>query len=569
MIIYNLFAYEIGGQAIGIDLLTWNDSDLSGNTEFSASTATTITGYANISSATTWNNLGDVLGFSYTYIRDRIISFTSGSTWSGLTNEIKDAVSSYHAFEFNLSSTTKNDVVSFYESHFGLPDLKAIDLYDERQLDNKINLIDEQGVGSMTATTYHGITLLTNTVKPDFIDLGTGLTNPSYLKGRLFYHDTDEALAYYNDVSNVTMQLGQESWIRVTNSTGSLISNGSAVYINGGDSVTNTPTIALAKADSINTSGVIGITTHDIENNTQGYITFFGKVNDLNTTAFTEGDTLYLSDITAGKLINNAPSVPSTQVKIATVIKTGSTNGSIFIANAKEIRQSPIFAQLSDSINQKPIQTTPTLITFNTNDEISGMTHTLTGNTGDIKANVAGGYVVVAQPQVEKTGAGTDLFFHCWLRKGRRDGNITDVAISTGGTITSSFHRIQNGQQITITGVTTSPDINGVHTVTGVTRDTFDISVNITGVTDGVGTWIRGLDVNDDVQNSNVELNLQGTGQNDVIPLFVNIFLEIDDVLQVYQSISDSTKGAGLVAKFPSKEPVIPSIIMTVTKIGD
>ena len=46
-----------------------------------------------------------------------------------------------------------------------------------------------------------------------------------------------------------------------------------------------------------------------------------------------------------------------------------------------------------------------------------------------------------------------------------------DVEISANGTIRGPFHRIQNGQQITISGVTTTPDINGVQTVENATDE--------------------------------------------------------------------------------------------------
>src|SRR3546814_1743964 len=43
------------------------------------------------------------------------------------------------------------------------------------------------------------------------------------------------------------------------------------------------------------TGGVVGVATEDIPNNTTGRITTFGVVNDIDTSAFNDGDTIYAS----------------------------------------------------------------------------------------------------------------------------------------------------------------------------------------------------------------------------------------------------------------------------------
>ena len=227
--------------------------------------------------------------------------------------------------------------------------------------------------------------------------------------------------------------------------------------------------------------------------------------------------------------------------------------------------QPSTIVQLSDANNQKPGTTTPTLITFDTNDSISGsLEHSTSVEPGDIKATVAGNYVFVAQPQCERTsGSGGTISFHCWARKGRRTGIITNVSITNPSVITSANHRIPTGETITISNTTTTPTINGAQVITVIDANTFSIPVNVTAVSDEVGDWTRLLTMADDVANSNVELNLlKSTSQSDVIPLFINIFLNEEDIIQFYQSVSNATKGRGLVAKTPAGEPAIPSIIL-------
>jgi len=84
-----------------------------------------------------------------------------------------------------------------------------------------------------------------------------------------------------------------------------------------------------------------------------------------------------------------------------------------------------IFGQYSDTTNQKPSVTTPTLVTFDTTDGAFGITHT--DGTGTFTFPTAGRYDIKAQPQIERTGSGGDALFHLWPRKGKKSGNITAI----------------------------------------------------------------------------------------------------------------------------------------------
>ncbi len=79
------------------------------------------------------------------------------------------------------------------------------------------------------------------------------------------------------------------------------------------------------------------------------------------------------------------------------------------------------FAQLSDSTTQAPSVTTPVKITFNTNDEVLGITHSTTSNTENIIIQESGVYVIVPQPQFQKTSGGTNRFIDFWIRKNNID----------------------------------------------------------------------------------------------------------------------------------------------------
>lgn len=156
------------------------------------------------------------------------------------------------------------------------------------------------------------------------------LTGPAHQEGLVFYDDNSKTLSYYNDATDVTVNIAQESLVRVRNNTGSTILNGEVVYISG--ALGNRPTIAKARADSVSTSAAtIGLVTHDIANNVDGYVTVAGVVNGLNTNAFAEGTTLYLSAATAGAVTSTQPAFPNQSIIVGRVTRQHITQGSILV----------------------------------------------------------------------------------------------------------------------------------------------------------------------------------------------------------------------------------------------
>jgi hypothetical protein len=117
--------------------------------------------------------------------------------------------------------------------------------------------------------------------------------------------------------------------VRARNSTGSTILNGAVVYISGAQG--QNPRISLAQANAESTSRVIGVATHNISNNTVGKVCTFGIVGDLNTSAYNEGDVLYLSTSVAGGLTTTRPSAPNQAVMVGTVVHAAVNDGKILV----------------------------------------------------------------------------------------------------------------------------------------------------------------------------------------------------------------------------------------------
>jgi hypothetical protein len=170
--------------------------------------------------------------------------------------------------------------------------------------------------------------------------------------GRMYWDDTNQTVAIGivagGGANDVTLQVGQESYIRVRNNTGSTITNGKLVYISG--SVGNRPSVALAKADSHTTSHLVGMATHDIAHESDGFITTLGTVGSLNTNAYTVGDVLYLSASTAGEFTKTAPSTPNNVVSIGVVTVKGGSEGKVLVRVGEPLETNVTMSTVSDSI---------------------------------------------------------------------------------------------------------------------------------------------------------------------------------------------------------------------------
>jgi len=181
---------------------------------------------------------------------------------------------------------------------------------------------------------------------PNYIDFNTGSATPAWKSGRVFWDNTESCLAVYNAEADITLNVGQENWTRVWNASGGVISNGKPVRISGthGD----VPEVVLAQALAVSGSAnlvnqILGVATHDIEVNTFGFITTQGLIHGLDTSAYNDGDTLYVSQ-TAGTYTNIQPSAPYEIIPVGQVVKASpGTSGLIYVA----VQQPIDFSDLS------------------------------------------------------------------------------------------------------------------------------------------------------------------------------------------------------------------------------
>ena len=170
------------------------------------------------------------------------------------------------------------------------------------------------------------------------LDLNTTTSNkPTHREGRIFYDAAFGALAVYNDEADVTLQVGQEEYIRVKNNTGSTITNGTPVYLTGEDQAT--PTIAPAKADGTYLeSQAVGVATHDIENNSIGYVTTRGLIADVDTSHLTVGEVVHVA--VGGGTQTASPTYPYYATEVGICLISAATGGCIYVSVRSEAAQS-------------------------------------------------------------------------------------------------------------------------------------------------------------------------------------------------------------------------------------
>jgi len=194
-----------------------------------------------------------------------------------------------------------------------------------------------QTVTDNGASTTNALTITNNNITAssglfdslDMTPLGDG-SQPAYQEGVVFYDSENHTLSLYNDEADVTLQLGQEEFLRVRNNTGATIQNGTAVLINGAHG-NSAPTVSGAIATSEASSQVVGLATHSIEDNSFGYVTTYGIVRDVDTSAFSAGDEIFLSATQIGSGVAVAPVIPNYKISLGHVINSASSNGSILV----------------------------------------------------------------------------------------------------------------------------------------------------------------------------------------------------------------------------------------------
>jgi hypothetical protein len=165
------------------------------------------------------------------------------------------------------------------------------------------------------------------------IQFSTTPTIPGvHTPGHMHWNTTEGVAEIMTGTDGVTLQLGHEQYAEVRNTSGSTILNGRPVRVTGASG--SRATIGLDNGQG----AALGVMTHDIANNSNGKVTTFGLVRDVNTSAFSDGAAVFASS--TGTLTTTL-----TSSFIGYVLLAHPTNGIVFVSPDSRVVGSGTTAQ--------------------------------------------------------------------------------------------------------------------------------------------------------------------------------------------------------------------------------
>ena len=148
--------------------------------------------------------------------------------------------------------------------------------------------------------------------------------------GRLTWNDTDGTLDLGLKGGNVTLQLGQEQNVRIYNETATGFVDMQVVKITGSSGTRLTADLAQGNSDA-NSASTLAIMTEPAASHGEGFATTFGLIRQVDTSAFAEGATLYLSPTVAGGITITRPVAPNHTVVLGWCVRSHANQGVIYV----------------------------------------------------------------------------------------------------------------------------------------------------------------------------------------------------------------------------------------------
>jgi len=431
---------------------------------------------------------------------------------------------------------------------------------------------DSVNPGSLGLRLFDAAYISTGIIDPN--RLGTGSTGA----GNLYLADDgtwktisvggggDMLKATYDVDNDGVVDSAERTEIIVRNSTGSTLTKGTVVYLSGATG--NRPNALRAQAHTEATSSkTIGMVEADIPNNSDGYVATNGTLHNLDTSAFTAGDAVWLSATTAGGITTTVPAEPNHAVFVGYIVRAHPTQGRIVLhfQNGYELNELHGVLLTSEANNDLLVYESSTDLWKNkTFSAIFGGTPlvsvptlaavTTAGNTTS-NTIIYSGTTEAIRPSVDSTGALGASNFR-WLNvytrgvssgansldilgtninlndssgniKLRVFGSTGNVVIQNGGTFTDAGYRLdvagtgrmQGSLDVVGLGTQASPSIVNIYGVNATTAgDAKLVLSQISGGNDlmllvaGTDTRSDGLTSNDQYVMAGQRLNLMSRG---------------------------------------------------------
>jgi len=223
-------------------------------------------------------------------------------------------------------------------------------------------------------------------------------------EGVLTWDADEKTLSLGLNGGDTVLQIGQESHIRVRNNSGALIANGTVVMQVGTIGNSGRLTIAKAVADgSVDGHRILGITTEDIANGADGLVTNFGKVRQINTTAFSDGAVLYANPAVPGGMTATRPAHPNAVVVVAFVVHSHSS-GTLFVHPSYESQPEMVTLTGTQTLTNKTINLASNTLVATS----AQLRAALTDETGTGAAVFAGSPALTGTPTAPTAAQGTN-----------------------------------------------------------------------------------------------------------------------------------------------------------------
>lgn len=375
---------------------------------------------------------------------------------------------------------------------------------------------------------------------------------------RTSWNLTDKTMNIDMGGTGVSQQVGLEQYMVVKNTTGSSFSSGQVIGFAGASlgRLTGQKYIADGSQPGLY---FIGVATMDVPNGTEGFVTTYGYVRNLNTSAWAVGDILYASPTTAGSMTNVKPTAPNVVIPVAVVLTSDPTNGTIVVR--PQIPMHLSYGAFGSSQSQ-PIYLSNTPYGFHYDQTIATDRVVLQDRTSNITGSISGTTLTVTAVTGDSIRLPMDL-----TGSGVSAGTkIIGFGTGSGGTGT---YIVNNSQTVASTALTGSRNSKIVCQDSGVYNFNFSLQVTSSSSSSQTLTiWARKNGV--DVPNSATKITI-ASNTSVIVPAWTfTLSMNANDVFEMGWACDDNkaTLTADAAQTTPFARPAIPSILLTVTQIN-